>query len=234
MCAGALLLQLPVPVCLPRDQRSAAQLSHLVGHRICSRTTMVWGSSSADDTRPSGVCCMWAGRRVTGQGWKMAADTGVTKPKGHEESHRDGENTGRVMEDNQRRGQLLRVAFVSLMLSCSAFLSFSPHLHTWLCLSLPQCLCFVFLTLSLSLCCPLCCSVGLGRCCPFPSLTLWWRDGLWSEGGDEAVGTFSTGKSTLPSTHYSISWTSFLISCLSSACQLENISCYMKGSVQPN
>lgn len=89
-------------------------------------TTMVWGSSSADDTRPSSVGCMWAGSRVTGSGWEMAADTGVTEPKGHEESHRDGENTGRVMEDNRRRRQLRWVAPASLMLPCSDFLNFSP------------------------------------------------------------------------------------------------------------
>lgn len=99
-------------------------------------TTTVWGSSSADDTRPSSVGCMWAGSRVTGSGWEMAANTGVTEPKGHEESHRDGANTGRVMEDNQRRGQLLWVALASL--SCSLAPSFCISLlHTWLCLLLP-------------------------------------------------------------------------------------------------
>ncbi|TNN29825.1 hypothetical protein EYF80_060026 [Liparis tanakae] len=37
----------------------------------------------------------------------MAADTGVTEPKGREERRRGGDNTGGVMEDNQRGGPLL-------------------------------------------------------------------------------------------------------------------------------
>lgn len=147
-------------------------------------TTVVWGSSSADDRRPSSEGCMWARRRVTGPGWEMAADTGVMEPKGHEETHMDGKTSGRVMEDNQRTEQLHWVAFPSL--SCSLALSLCISLlHSWLCLLLTNCLCFLFFTfprsLSLSLCCSLYCSVGFRQCCPFPSLTLWWRDGLWSE-----------------------------------------------------
>lgn len=123
-------------------------------------TTMVWGSSSADDTRPSSVGCMWAGSRVTGSGWEMPPDTGVTEPKGHEERHRDGENTGRVMEDNQKRTQLLWAALASL--SCFRASSFCISLlHTWLCLLLPRLalfwvshLLFLSLLLALLLCLP--------------------------------------------------------------------------------
>lgn len=143
-------------------------------------TTVVWGSSSADDTWPSSVGCMWARRRVTGSGWEMAADIGVTEPKGHEGSHKVGENIGWVMEDNQSGGQLLWVAFVSL--SCSLALSvYSSLPHLALPSSATTAFVFSF-SLSLSLLCSLYCSVGFRQCCPFPSLTLWWRDGLWSEG----------------------------------------------------
>ena len=93
-------------------------------------TTMVWGSSSADDTRPSSVGCVWAGSRVTGPGWEMAADTGVTEPKGHEESHRDGEKhrQGDGGEPEERTTSLGSIC-VPLMLSCSVslyFLSSTP------------------------------------------------------------------------------------------------------------
>lgn len=76
---------------------------------------------------------------MTGAGRKMAADTGVTEPKGHEESHRDGENIGRVTGDSQRRGQLLWVACATP--SCSPAPSFYISLlpHTCLCLPLPHC-----------------------------------------------------------------------------------------------
>ena len=75
-----------------------------------------------------GAAC-GAGRRVTGPGCEVAADTGVTEPKGHEESHGDGENTSWVTEDNQGRGQLPRVALASLLCSLATSLYFSlPHL----------------------------------------------------------------------------------------------------------
>lgn len=79
----------------------------------------------------------------------MAADTGVTEPKGHEESHRDGENTARVKEDNQKRGQLLWVAFASL--SCSLAPSFCLSSTPGSVFLYLHCLCFLFLTFSLSL-----------------------------------------------------------------------------------
>jgi len=145
-----------------RPKVSSSTVTFSPSQDLLCLTTMVWGSRSADDTRPSSVGGMWAGRKVTGQGGEMAADTGVTKPKGHEESHRDEENTGRVMEDNQRKGKLPWKAAGS----CSYALSFCISLfHTWL-----------FLTRSL------CCSVGFGQGCLFPPFALWWRGGLWSEG----------------------------------------------------
>lgn len=99
-------------------------------------TTMVCSSSSADDIRPSSAGCMWAGTRVTGTGWEMAVDTGVMEPKGHEDSRRDDENTSRVMEDNQKKGQLHQVACGSL--ACShAPSSYISFFHTWLGLPLP-------------------------------------------------------------------------------------------------
>lgn len=152
MCAWMLPLWLPVSVPLCPDQRSAAHLSHLVRHRICS-VLQHWCEVQAPlTTLDPPVWAVWGGSGMTGLGWGMAADTGVTEPKGHEESHRDGENTGRVMEDNQRRGQLLWVAFASL--SCSLALSFCISLlHTWLCHPLPPPLFCVshFLSFPLSL-----------------------------------------------------------------------------------
>lgn len=150
MCAWALLLRLLRFLSVVSGPKvSSSTVTFSPSQDLLCLTTMVWGSSSADDTRPSGVGCMWAGSRVTGPGGEMAADTGVTEPKGHEGSHGDGENTGRVMEDNRRRGQLLWVALASLSCSLapSFFLSSTPG-SAFLC---PHCLCLVFLTFSLSL-----------------------------------------------------------------------------------
>lgn len=126
------------------------------------------------------------------------------------------------MEENQRRGQLLRVAFASL--SCS--LAPSPCIFSPPHLALPfPFFCvfslFLFVSLSLSLCCSLYRSGGFRQRCPFPSFTLWWRDGLWGEGGDEAMEAFRTGKHTLPSLccHLLLPVNIIVINYLLSACQ---------------
>lgn len=100
------------------DQRSAAQLSHLVRHRICS-VLQQWCEVQAPLTTPDPPA--WAG--VTGPGREMAADTGVMEPKGHEESHGDGENTSGVTEDNQKKRTTSAGLSHALMLRLSVFLT---------------------------------------------------------------------------------------------------------------
>lgn len=190
-CSGCRFLSV-----VSRPKVSSSTVTFSPSQDLLCLTTMVWGSSSADDTRPSSVGCMWAGRRVTGPGWEMAANTGVMEPKGHEESHRDGENSGRVMEDVQRRGQLLWVAFC-ISLSCSLALSFCVSLLlTWVCLPLPHLLLFShFLSFSLSvLLALLLCWLRAMLSVPLshPVMEGWpveWR-------GDEAMEAFNTGKHT--------------------------------------
>lgn len=147
---------------LSPDQRSAAQLSHLVRHRICS-VLQQWCEVQAPLTTldPPVWASVWAGSRVTGPGWEMAADTGVTEPKGHEESHRDGEkhrqgDGGEPEERTTSPGSIC----VPLMLSCSVslyFLSSTPgSAFSFL-------LCFLTFSLCLSLSLPL-----------LLALPLWW------------------------------------------------------------
>lgn len=165
-------------------------------------TTMVCSSSSADDIRPSSAGCMWARTRVTGTGWEMAVDTGVMEPKGHEESCRDDENTARVMEDNQKKGQLHQVACGSL--ACShAPSSYISFFHTWLGLPLPP---HPFFSVVHSLSSPLLAPS------PLLALLLRWLQAMLSvppahsvmEGWfvewrrDEAMEAFSTRKNFLP------------------------------------
>lgn len=153
MCAWASLLRtgcrFPSVVSGPKVSNSTVTFSPSQ-HLLCL-TKMVRGSSSADDTRPSSVGCMWGGRRVTGPGWEMAADTGVTEPKGHEESHRDGENTEGwrriTREEDNFSGKRWRLSHALLLCLC-VFLSSTPG--SPLPLS-PYSLCSRFLSLSRSL-----------------------------------------------------------------------------------
>lgn len=128
MCAWASLLRLPAPVGRLRTNRSAAQLSHLFRHSACSvlHVGVRFKLCRRHPTLRCGPPEGGGGDRARLRNGSWHRGHRGHGAKGPWRSRRDGENTGRVTEDNQRIGPLLGVCVRvshALLLRLSVFLS---------------------------------------------------------------------------------------------------------------